>query len=129
MNSGAARTGKATRRRTTSRPPGITSACSFSPKDDRWLVDRLRGAETPVHYKAKDLLRAARLSLLTPDDPHVASDLAKVADGKKLSPVLLVRGRAAKDVPLTVADGHHRICASYHLDEDEDVACRIVDLP
>jgi hypothetical protein len=28
-------------------------------------------------------------------------------------------------VPLTVADGFHRICASYHLDEDADIPCRI----
>ena len=27
--------------------------------------------------------------------------------------------------PLTVADGYHRICASYHLDEDADIPCRI----
>jgi hypothetical protein len=43
--------------------------------------------------------------------------------------VLLVRGRlGAAEVPLTVADGYHRICASYHLNEDADIPCRIVDL-
>jgi hypothetical protein len=31
------------------------------------------------------------------------------------------------EVALTVADGYHRICASYHLDEDTDIPCRIVD--
>jgi len=31
-------------------------------------------------------------------------------------------------VPLIVADGYHRICASYHLDEDADIPCRITDL-
>jgi len=30
---------------------------------------------------------------------------------------------------LIVADGYHRICASYHLDEDADIPCRLVDLP
>jgi len=45
------------------------------------------------------------------------------------SPVLLVRGRlGATEVPLTIADGYHRICASYHLNEDADIPCRIVDL-
>jgi hypothetical protein len=58
----------------------------------------------------------------------VKKDLAKVADGKRLSPVLLVRGRGAKDVPLVVADGYHRVCASHHLDEDADVPCRLVEL-
>jgi hypothetical protein len=59
----------------------------------------------------------------------VAKDLEKVRTGNFLSPVLLVRGRLAADVPLTVADGYHRICASWHLDEDADIPCRIVDPP
>ena len=74
-----------------------------------------------ARYKAKDLLRAAGLPLLGLDDPEVAKDLAKVRAGRKLSPVLLVRGE-----PLWVADGYHRICASYHLDEDAEIPCRIV---
>jgi hypothetical protein len=32
-------------------------------------------------------------------------------------------------VALTIADGYHRICASYHLDEDADIPCRIADPP
>ena len=80
-------------------------------------------------YKAKDLLRASGLQLLPPDNFHVAKDLAKIARGTKLSPVLLVRGDLSRGWPLTVADGYHRICASYHIDENEDVPCRIADLP
>jgi hypothetical protein len=94
----------------------------------RAAIDALRSAET-VHRKAKDLLRASRLGLLPPENVHVRKDLAKVADGKRLSPVLLVRGRAEKGVPLTVADGYHRICASHHIDEDADVPCRLVAWP
>ena len=52
-----------------------------------------------------------------------------MARGEPLSPVLLVRGRAAAGTPLVVADGYHRICASYHLDEDADIPCRLVDAP
>jgi hypothetical protein len=74
------------------------------------------------HYKAKDVLRASELPLLAEDDKHVASDLGKVKSGRKLSPVLLVRGQ-----PLLVADGYHRVCASYHLDENADIPCRIVN--
>jgi len=92
------------------------------------VVDALRAAET-VYYKAKDLLRASRLGLLPPDNVHVRKDLEKVAGGKRLSPVLVVRGRADKGVPLTVADGYHRICASHHLDENADVPCRLVAWP
>lgn len=92
------------------------------------VADRLR--ELPIeHFKAKDLLRASRLPLLGPDNMHVAKDLSKVKRGKQLSPVLLVRGRLEADLPLTVADGYHRICASYHLDEDADIPCRLVDAP
>jgi hypothetical protein len=58
----------------------------------------------------------------------VSKDLKKVADGRLLSPVLLVRGTLRPEIPLIVADGHHRICASYHLDEDADIPCRIADL-
>jgi hypothetical protein len=31
-------------------------------------------------------------------------------------------------VPLHIADGYHRVCASYYLDEDTDIPCRIVGL-
>jgi hypothetical protein len=79
------------------------------------------------HRKAKDLLRASRLPLLLADNPHVADDLAKVKQGTRLSPVLLVRGDAARGVPLTIADGYHRVCASYHLDEDADIPCHLAD--
>jgi hypothetical protein len=92
------------------------------------LTRRLRAARI-VHRKAKDLLRASRLPVLPPDNFHVAKDLKKVKTGGQLSPVLVVRGRLATDVPLTVADGYHRICASWHLDEDADIPCRVVDTP
>ena len=90
------------------------------------LVAALGRAET-VHKKAKDLNRASGLTILPPDNPHVAQDLKKVSRGQKLSPVLLVRGILGSGVPLTVADGYHRICASYHLDENADIPCRLVD--
>jgi len=92
------------------------------------VVEALRSAETE-HRKAKDLLRASRLGLLAADNVHVKKDLDKVKAGKRLSPVLLVRGRGDKGLPLTVADGYHRICASHHLDEDADVPCRLAAWP
>jgi hypothetical protein len=85
------------------------------------LVDALQAATGLEHYKAKDILRASSLPLLPVDNKHVASDLDKVKVGKKLSPVLLIRGE-----PLVIADGYHRVCASYHLDENADIPCRIV---
>ena len=98
----------------------------LSPSHVQRLVAALDRAET-VHKKAKDLNRASGLPILPPDNPHVAEDLKKVRKGEKLSPVLLVRGALLQGIPLTVADGYHRICASYHLDENADIPCRIVD--
>jgi len=69
-------------------------------------VKALQAAEV-THFKAKDIMRSSRLDLL---------------------PVLLVRGSLDRGFPLEIADGYHRVCASYHLDENLDVPCRIVDL-
>jgi hypothetical protein len=96
------------------------------PSEVRRLVTALKAAPI-VHYKAKDLLRASTLALLPTDNPHVASDLAKVASGEPLSPVLLMRGDFRRGVPLTIADGYHRVCASYHVDENADIPCHLVD--
>ncbi|CPR10979.1 hypothetical protein BN971_02254 [Mycobacterium bohemicum DSM 44277] len=84
------------------------------------LTQRLRAGDI-VHKKAKDILRAAQLSLLPVDNPHVAADLAKIKKGQPLSPILLVRGDFATGVPLQIADGYHRVCASYHTDENTDI--------
>ena len=84
------------------------------------LVKAMRKEDALRHYAAKDILRAAGLPLLGPDDPEVSADLEKVKLGRKLSPVLLVWG-----TPLWVADGYHRVCASYHLNEKTAVPCLI----
>jgi hypothetical protein len=87
------------------------------------LVKRLKKA--PIeHAKAKDILRASGLPDLPLDNVHVA----KVKAGTALSPVLLVRGDITRGVPLQIADGYHRVCASHRLDEDIDIPCRIVGL-
>ncbi len=96
------------------------------PSEVRRLVTALKAAPI-VHHQAKDLLRASGLGLLPTDNFHVASDLAKVAHGQRLSPVLLMRGDFRRGVPLTIADGYHRVCASYHLDENADIPCHLVD--
>ncbi len=74
--------------------------------------------------KAKDILRASQLALLGEDNKHVASDLAKVRAGTALSPILLVRGTGTR--PLIVADGYHRVCASYWVNENTDIPCVLV---
>ena len=90
------------------------------------LVERLK-AGVSTHYKAKDMLRAAGLPLLPKDNAHVAADLKKIAGHEHLSPVLLVRGDLGHGIPLHIADGYHRVCASYYVDENTDIPCQIVD--
>lgn len=89
------------------------------------LVKALQGAPTK-QQKAKDILRAAGLPLLPVDNPHVASDLAKIKAGRALSPILLIRGDLRTGRALQIADGYHRVCASYHTDENTDIPCRTV---
>ena len=89
------------------------------------LAKKLK-AGAVTHKKAKDILRAARLRLLDGDNPHVAADLSKIKNGQPLSPILLVRGDFTKGVPLQTADGYHRVCASYHTDENTDIPVVIV---
>ncbi|MFT3799135.1 hypothetical protein [Microbacterium sp.] len=92
------------------------------------LVDAFRKAP-PTTQKAKDILRASRLPLLGPDNEHVAAELQKVAHRAPLSPILLVRGDLRSGTPLVIADGYHRVCASYWIDENTGIPCRIASLP
>lgn len=94
----------------------------IDPREAKKLAKAMKQRSRLEHYIAKDILRASDLSLLAADDHEVVKDLHKVKSGEKLSPVLLVR-----NTPLWVADGYHRICASYYLNEDEVIPCRIVD--
>jgi hypothetical protein len=78
---------------------------------------------------ARFLLGASGLGALGADDPDVAPKLKKLKKGTRLSPVLLLRGDLQRDVRLTIADGYHRICASYLLDARAEIPCKLVDLP
>jgi hypothetical protein len=82
-----------------------------------------------VHQHAKDILRAAGLPLLSVDDPEVARDLKNVAKGVALTPILLVGGDISSGRALQIADGYHRVCASYHVNENTDIPCRLIRLP
>ena len=97
----------------------------FEKKAAKKFVKKLKHAEIEWR-KAKDLLRASALAVLDETNPHVAGDLAKIREGKALSPVLLVRGDGARGRPLIIADGYHRICASWHTDENAPIPSRLV---
>lgn len=88
------------------------------------LMNALRKAKM-IEYSAKDLLRASQLPILPREEPHVDEDLKKIRKGKALAPVLLIRGDRVKGVPLTIADGYHRICAIYYYNEDAPIRCQM----
>ena len=75
-------------------------------------------------FKAKDMFRASGLSLLGISNSHVEKDRKKIHNGQKISPLLLVRDNAHGRV--IIADGYHRLCAVYSLDEDALIPCKIV---
>jgi hypothetical protein len=91
------------------------------------LVRALRKSRT-IEHTAKDLLRASELPLLPRDEPHVDDDLRRIHKRKSLAPILLVQGEMTKGVPLTVADGYHRICAICYYDENALIPCRMASV-
>jgi hypothetical protein len=92
------------------------------------IVARLKRAKT-TRRLPKDIERACGLGLLTADDPEVADKLKKLRKGgDPLSPILLIRGSLSDGRRLTIADGYHRMCAAYIVDQDADIPCRLVDL-
>jgi hypothetical protein len=93
----------------------------YEAKTAATFVEKLRRA--PVSkFKSKDIFRASGLSLLGVSNSHVEKDRKKVHDGHKLSPLLLVRENGR----VIIADGYHRLCAVYSLDEDATIPCKIV---
>lgn len=93
----------------------------YPPAEAEALVEKLKSAPV-TSFKAKDVFRASGLSLLGVSNSHVEKDRRKIAAGKALSPILLVRGNGK----LIIADGYHRMCAVYSVDEDALIPCKIV---
>lgn len=95
----------------------------FAAKRARALVKALEGAKV-TSFKSKDIFRASQLSQLGVSNDRVKRDLKKIGSGKPLSPLLLVR--SPEIAKLIVADGYHRLCAVYMLDENAAIPCKIV---
>lgn len=87
------------------------------------IISALRKASA-TQFKSKDIFRASGLSLLGISNHRVEKDRDKIKEGTPLSPILLVRDPAHGKV--IVADGYHRLCAVYSIDENEFIPCRIV---
>ena len=95
----------------------------YSPSKSAQLVSKLRRAR-PARFKAKDIFRASQLSRLGVSNERVAKDRKKIKAGTPLSPILLVRDERLGRV--VVADGYHRLCAVYEVNEDAWIPCRII---
>ena len=95
----------------------------FPEKQAKALVKKLKTAPM-MTFKANDIFRASRLTLLSMKNKHVDADLAKIEKGEELSPILLVRDSLSNRV--IIADGFHRLSAVYSLSEDADIPCKIV---
>ena len=87
------------------------------------MIARLKGAPV-VQFKAKDIFRASRLPLLGVSNSHVEKDRIRIRKGQGLAPLLLVRDEPNGIV--MIADGYHRLCAVYEVDEDALICCRII---
>ena len=106
-------------------PAGKSYLCLiFDERRAKVLARNLRSVQIAM-FKAKDVLRASRLNALGLDNKHVEKDKKKIRDGKPLSPLLLVRD--LRNHQVIVADGYHRLCAVYAVDEDAEIPCKIVD--
>lgn len=98
-------------------------ALTYAEPKVKKIVDKLRKAKMSS-FKAKDIFRASKLSLLGVSNSHVEKNFKKIDDGIELSPIVLVRDSYNNTV--IVADGYHRLCAVYHILEDSDIPCKIV---
>ena len=87
------------------------------------IITKFRSAPI-VQFKAKDIFRASRLSVLGVSNSHVEKDRIKIRKGKPLSPLLLLRDK--EDSKVVIADGYHRMCAVYEINEDAMIPCKIV---
>ena len=91
----------------------------FDEKAANRYVRRL--SKAPIsQFKARDILRMCDVSALgiaASDD-----DRKRILAGKPLSPLLLVRDSRR----VIVADGYHRLCTVYTMDENAMIPCKIV---
>jgi hypothetical protein len=75
-------------------------------------------------FKARDILRVARLRCLTTDDKLIQLRMKKMRKGERMGPVILVQHQNK----LQLADGYHRTCSLFLIDPDADVCCIKIDL-
>ena len=105
--------------------PAAQSYLSILYNEDRVadMIVRFRSAGI-MQFKAKDIFRASQLSLLGVSNWHVEKDRKKIKKDISLSPLLLLRDELSGRV--VIADGYHRLCAIYEINEDALIHCKII---
>lgn len=92
----------------------------YDAKEAAKIVAGFREAKV-TKRRANDILRAARLDPAPMNDPGVLKDIMKIAQGEKLSPVLVVNLVQGVDI----ADGYHRVSLAWWLDPFTEVPLRL----
>lgn len=95
----------------------------FRPKKARRLSERLHAADIS-EYLAKDILRASNISLTDIMAFDWTKQQKEIKQHTAFSPILIVR--QCKGRPLVIADGFHRMCATFAADQEVKVPCKIV---
>jgi hypothetical protein len=101
----------------------IYLSLTMTPSAAKSAARRMQNARIST-VAAKGIFRASGLSLLGVSDSHVEKDIGRISKKEKLPPLLLYRDKINNK--LIIADGYHRLCAVYKLDEDAMIPCKIV---
>lgn len=95
----------------------------YTPKKARLCATKLKRTEMS-QYAAKDILRASGISFTDIRAFDWTKQQKEISQGTQLSPILIVRQENGGH--LVVADGFHRLCAVFTLDQEMIVPCKIV---
>lgn len=94
----------------------------YGPKRARRYSKKLADAGIEI-YAAKDILRASETPISEVQAFDWAKQQSKIAAGEPLSPILLIRQDDGDH--LIIADGFHRLCAVFCVDQEAPVPCKI----
>ena len=97
-------------------------ALLYAPLKVTKIVNGLKSASM-AEFCAKDIFRASQLPMLPATNFHVQKDLMKLTKGKPLSPILLFRDEPHNK--LIIADGYHRLCTVYGINENAMIPCKL----
>ncbi|GAB7540412.1 hypothetical protein [Cupriavidus ulmosensis] len=87
------------------------------------MMAKFRAAPV-VKFKTVDIFRACELPLKSASNAQVKTERKKISKGESLSPILLLRDEMHGKV--VIADGYHRMCAVYEVDEEAVIPCKII---